>query len=204
MGTGTWTRTRMWTGIGTGTGSWTGIGMDKDMDGDRDGDRNGERNGDTDMDRNRDRDGDRAVPRAVPLTQGPVLDGVAVLPALPGVGLGVEHGVELDLADLQRGPFEQRDLVVDGQTPVAGGGGGGGTAPPGLGMGGTPKNPPCAPSPDLKAGISLANLMTCWIMKVLRSAKCGSMEKTSGSTSSAPHSGCAPSPEGLGERGLGM
>lgn len=42
-----------------------------------------------------------------PLTQGSVLDSVAVLPTLPGIGLCVEDCVELDLADVQRGPFQQ-------------------------------------------------------------------------------------------------
>lgn len=58
-------------------------------------------------------------PTAV-LTQSSILDGEAVLPALPGVGLLVEHRVELDLADPQRGTLEQRDLVVDGQPPAVG------------------------------------------------------------------------------------
>lgn len=63
----------------------------------------------------------------------------------------------------------------------------------------------------LNAGISLANLMTCWIMKVLRSAKWGRMEKTSGSTSSSRQSNCGdrdaegtPGPGGLWEHGPGM
>lgn len=60
----------------------------------------------------------------------------------------------------------------------------------------------CLPT-DLKAGISLAKLMTCWIMKVLRSAKWGSMEKTSGSTSSSRQSSCRDGVHVAGMAGCG-
>lgn len=41
------------------------------------------------------------------LTQGTILDGVAVLATLPGVGVFVEDCVELDLANLKRCPFKE-------------------------------------------------------------------------------------------------